>query len=400
MNLFVQMLGVLLTAMALLLCLPVIVVLLQVLLSLPSARAAATVTGRRPRIAVLVPAHDEAAGIGATLDTITPQLAPGDRLLVVADNCLDATASVAAAHGAHVVQRCDETRRGKGYALDFGVRHLEKDPPDVVVIVDADCQLGPQALTRLSQACVASARPVQALYLMHTPRGASLKARIGELAWVVKNLVRPLGAHRAGWPCPLMGTGMAFAWKHLCGAPLASGHLVEDMQLGLHLAAAGTPPLFCPDARVASTFPQNAAGLASQRARWEHGHLGLIATQAPRLLWRALVRGRPALLAMALDLAVPPLAALVLLLLGTSVLAALAAVAGAGALPLALSSAALGLLALAVLLAWRRHAHDVLSLRELLGAPLYVLAKVPLYARLFRSRQVEWVRTRRDDQPR
>jgi cellulose synthase/poly-beta-1,6-N-acetylglucosamine synthase-like glycosyltransferase len=400
MNIVVQVFAALLTATALLLCLPVMVVLLEVLLSLPSARSASPSTGRRPRIAVLVPAHDEAAGIAATLDTITPQLFPGDRLLVVADNCADATASVAAAHGAQVVERCDGTRRGKGYALDFGVRHLAHDPPEVVVIVDADCQLEAQALTRLAQACVASARPVQALYLMHAPRGASLKARIGEFAWVVKNLVRPLGALRAGWPCPLMGTGMAFAWTHLHGAPLASGHLVEDMQLGLHFAAAGTPPLFCPEARVASTFPQNAAGLASQRARWEHGHLALIATEAPLLVWRALARGRPALLAMALDLAVPPLAALVLLLAGTTLLAALAALAGAGVLPLVLSSAALAMLAVAVLLAWRRHAHHVVSLRELLGAPLYVLGKVPLYARLFRSRQVEWVRTKRDDQPR
>jgi hypothetical protein len=43
----------------------------------------------------------------------------------------------------------------------------------------------------------------------------------------------------------LMGTGMAFVWPQLAGAPLASGHLVEDMQLGLDLAAAGAPPRFC-----------------------------------------------------------------------------------------------------------------------------------------------------------
>jgi cellulose synthase/poly-beta-1,6-N-acetylglucosamine synthase-like glycosyltransferase len=234
---------------------------------------------------------------------------------------------------------------------------------------------------------------------MQSPPGAALKTRIAEFAWVVKNQARPLGWHRAGWPCQLMGTGMAFAWSTLRDAPLASGHLVEDMQLGLDLARAGTPPRFCPDARVTSRFPQNAAALASQRTRWEHGHLGMIASQAPRLLGRALATGRPALLALALDLAVPPLAALVVMLCGLAVAGALWAAAGGSAWPLAVVLAALLAVLAAVLLAWWRHGRRIIALGELLGAPLYALGKLPMYARLLRARQVEWVRTKRDDQP-
>jgi hypothetical protein len=52
------------------------------------------------------------------------------------------------------------------------------------------------------------------------------------------------------------------------------------------------------------------------------------------------------------------------------------------------------------MLAWSRYGRGVVSLAELLGAPLYMLGKLPLYARLFRSRQVEWIRTKRDDQSR
>src|SRR5262249_28274109 len=149
----------------------------------------------------------------------TPQLAPGDRVLVVADNCADDTAAVAAAAGAEVVQRRDPMCRGKGYALDFGVRHLAQDPPDVVIVVDADCAVAPGALARLASECSAGGRPVQALYLMHAPPGAGLRTRIAAFAWIVKNKVRPLGGQRAGWPCLLMGTGMAFGWMQLAGAP-------------------------------------------------------------------------------------------------------------------------------------------------------------------------------------
>ncbi len=390
--------GALLSVAVALLSIPVLVLLVQVVLALPARRSpVAHADTPRPRSAVLMPAHDEAAGIAASLATVTPQLAAGDRLLVVADNCRDDTARIATAAGAEVVERIDDARRGKGYALDFGVRQLIADPPGVLVIVDADCAVQPGALDRLVRECAAHGRPVQALYLMQSPPGAGLKARLAEFAWVVKNLVRPLGWHRAGLPCQLMGTGMAFPWPLIREARLASGHLVEDMQLGLDLAADGTPPRFCPEAQVTSRFPTEAAGLATQRTRWEHGHLSVIAGQAPKLLWQAMRQGRPALAAMVLDLAVPPLAALVLLLSSLWMASALIAAGGASVWPLGIATAALVLLTAAVLIAWAGYARHIIGLGELLGAPLYALAKLPLYLRWFGRRQLEWVRTRRDD---
>ena len=398
MDLLLPWVDALLSLVSALLAVPVLVLLAQVVLSLPSRHSTLPPAVARPRTAVLVPAHDEAAGIAAALATVRPQLVSGDRLLVVADNCRDDTARIAAEAGAQVVQRVDATHRGKGYALDFGVRHLSADPPQVLVVVDADCALQPGALDRLARECAARGRPVQALYLMQSPPGAGLRARLGEFAWIVRNLVRPLGWHRAGLPCQLMGTGMAFPWPLIHEAPLASPHLVEDLQLGLDLAAAGAPPRFCPEACVTSRFPADPQALAVQRERWERGHLGLIAARVPVLLWRALVRGRPALAAMALDLAVPPLAALVLMLAAWWVVPALAFAMGAGAGPLVIASAALALLVAAVLLAWARHGRHVVGFAELLGAPLYALAKLPRYLGWLRRRPLQWVRTRRDDE--
>jgi hypothetical protein len=103
------------------------------------------------------------------------------------------------------------------------------------------------------------------------------------------------------------------------------------------------------------------------------------------------------LAAMVLDLIVPPLAALVLL---TGTLVLLEAVwwgLGGSAWPLAVSTVGFGLLALAVALAWRREGRAIVALRELLGLPLYIAAKIPLYLRLLTRRQVEWVRTKRDE---
>ena len=397
-----SLLNAVLVLAALLLLTPALVVFIEVLSAtqdrrepLPANAAAPT----RARVAIVMPAHDEAAGIAAAIATVLPQLRTGDRLLVVADNCSDDTARVAAAAGASVVERQDAARRGKGYALDFGVRALAGDPPEVVVILDADCELRPGALDALVQQCTQTRRPIQALYLMHAPAGAGLGTRMAAFAWVLKNQVRALGLKNLGLPCQLMGTGMAFTWACIEAAPLASGHLVEDLQLGLDLAAAGTPPMFCPQALVTSYFPSHEDGTRAQRTRWEQGHLAVIASVGPRLVGRALRSGQTELLALALDLCVPPLAMLALLTTGGIAVTSLWAAVSGATLPLQIAVLALFLFAAAVVLAWHGYGRRLVTSAELMRAPLYVLAKIPMYLRLLTKRQTEWVRTRRDDKP-
>ncbi|MGE8382883.1 MAG: glycosyltransferase family 2 protein, partial [Pseudomonas putida] len=203
---------------------PVSVFFLQMLLACLPPRSRPLGVSVRPRVAVLVPAHDEAAIIRATLASVTPQLLPGDRLLVVADNCTDDTARLAREAGAEVVERFDTVLRGKGYALDFGVRHLALQPPEVVIVVDADCQVAEGAIDCLARRYHQAQRPVQALYLMRAPAGSGLTVQVAEFAWRVKNLVRPRGWARLGLPCQLMGAGMAFGWHDLALINLANGH--------------------------------------------------------------------------------------------------------------------------------------------------------------------------------
>jgi glycosyltransferase involved in cell wall biosynthesis len=348
-------------------------------------------------VAVLVPAHDESSNCLSTIGDIKGQLRPGDRLLVVADNCTDDTAAVAAAAGAEVVERRDPQRIGKGYALDFGLAHLQADAPDVVVVVDADCRLAEDALDRLAERCAATGRPVQALYLMHAPDHSDITRRVAEFAWCVKNEVRPLGLATLGFPCQLMGTGMALPWDGAQCVDLATGHIVEDLKLGVDLALVRRPPLFCPEARVTSAFPASDAATKSQRARWEQGHLGLIFSTAPRLLLRAIVRRDLQLIMMALDLAVPPLVLLMLLLVAGIATAAIAAGLGASVVPFGIVLAAATLFSVALIMAWARFGRTILPLRSFPELGSYVLAKLELYGRLAAgSHQTRWVRTDRD----
>lgn len=353
--------------------------------------------GRRPRIAVLVPAHDEEAGIAATLRGLRRELAEGDRLCVIADNCTDRTAEIASAFATDVFARVDPERRGKGYALSYGLDRLRADPPDVVIVVDADCTVAPGALVTLARWAEKTGRPVQAEYLLEAPANPSPKTRISAFAFLVRNRVRAAGLDRAGLPCQLTGSGMAFSWEAINLARPTHGNVVEDMAMGLDLALQGRPPLFCAAARVRSLLPSSEAAATTQRRRWEGGHLATLRAEVPRLLKAALAEQRTDLLALALDLAVPPLA---LLTLGTTAAAGAAwgaVVFGVASGPALLLSGELGLLALAVGAAWVHHGREVLPLRHALQIPLYVAWKVPTYvAALGRRTAQGWVRTRRD----
>lgn len=389
--------SILLGSLATLLLVPVFVLFVEILAAVTKRRSRATYGGKRPRIAVLMPAHNEASIITNTLNCIAPQLIESDRLLVIADNCVDDTAALARLAGAEVVVRSDLARRGKGYALDFGVRHLEHDPPEVVVIIDADCCVAPGSIDQLTQLCIKTARPVQALYLMHARKDAGLKMRIAEFAWIVKNQARPAGLHRLGLPCQLMGTGMAFPWLSLRAAKLATGHIVEDLKLGIDLARAGTPPLFCPDALVTSEFPTSSDGVQGQRTRWEHGHLGVIVSEVPCLLVSSLTQLSAGLLALTLDLSVPPLALLTLLVVVAWCVSAIFYIFTNAIFPLGIATTASVLLVLSVLMSWLRYGRQTISLGSLALAIVYALWKIPVYAKFLVARQMNWVRSKRNE---
>jgi hypothetical protein len=171
------------------------------LLPEPSAPEA----GEPPRIIVLTPAHDEAAGIMELVRHVREALGPRDRHVVIADNCTDETEQLASRGGADVVVRYDPGRRGKGYALAAGLRTIANDPADVVVFLDADCRLDQGSLQILANTAHQLQRPVQCLDLMQ----GGTRSGLAEFAWLLRNELRPSGYARLGLPCQLLGTGMA-----------------------------------------------------------------------------------------------------------------------------------------------------------------------------------------------
>ena len=394
----IPLLTVLLGIGALLLLIPCGTLFLEVLAALGfTPKASLEEGGEIGPVAVLIPAHNEAAGLGSTLAGLQSQQRPQDRLVVVADNCSDETAQVARLAGAEVVERFNTSLRGKGYALDFGLNYLKDNPPTVVILMDADCDTSSGSLAQLAHQAQAQGRPVQANYLIEQPPSQSLKGLISAFAIKVKNLVRPLGLQRWGAPCLLTGTGIALPWEVAMAVNVASGHIAEDMKWGLDLALAGHSPTFLATAKVTSRLPSDDQAAKTQRTRWEHGHLQIMKEYLPQLFSQALRQGRLDLLALGLELSILPLSLLVMVWAGLAAVTLLFALVAQAWLPFFVAAIAGLLLFGAVLLAWVRFGRDLISLRQLVMIPLYILWKIPLYIAFLVRPEKQWIRTQRDE---
>ncbi|WP_347987147.1 glycosyltransferase family 2 protein [Methylomonas sp. AM2-LC] len=350
----------------------------------------------RGSVAVLVPAHNESAVIANTLESIKSQMKPGDRLIVIADNCTDNTGQIARELGAELIERIDLNKRGKGFALDFGIQYLELSPPNTVILIDADCLLNEGSYEHLVMAGQQLSKPVQAIYLMHGNENANLKTRVAEFAWAVKNRLRAMGAHQLGMPCHLKGSGIAIPWDIIHKVNLANAEIVEDLKMGIDFAIAGYAPILCPDAIVCSSFPVSSHGMQSQRKRWEHGHIGMIMREFPKLMALGLKRKQMGLVFMALDLSVPPLALLMSSYFALLLLNGIEWLALSIEKPWYLSLIGLSMLIIAMFIAWWSEGRKLLSLSDLVYIPIYVIGKIPLYIGFLVNRQVEWIRSSRD----
>jgi glycosyltransferase involved in cell wall biosynthesis len=348
-----------------------------------------------PDSVIVIPAHDEEAIIASMLADLKGAATGLARILVVADNCSDDTAAEARRAGVEVIERRDTEHRGKGFALDFARRHLQSAPPDIVVIIDADCRIDAASLERLIAACVATDRPCQATYLLDPAPGSSPSVQISTFAFFIRNVVRQRALQRLVGRVHLLGTGMAFPWPAYDREQIATADIVEDLRMGIELAEAGRPPLFVEAAEVWSP-PENDGNTLVQRTRWEGGFLAHALNSGPTMLVKSL--GRVSLREMwaALDLMIPPLALLVMLDVAFLIFGTLARMlVGASAWPVLALAAALLLAGLALAGAWLRGGSRFVSLRTLARIPVYLIWKLPLYLGLAqRGAPKEWLRTR------
>lgn len=368
---------------------------------------AAAVAGRRRvpsgagdapglRFVVLIPAHDEEVTLPGTLAAVAALDYPPElvRVVVVADNCEDATADIARAGGAEVLDR-HATGRGKGAALSWALPRLGEDGAeyDAVLFLDADCAPSPNLLTAIDRRMRGGARAVQCSYVVANPT-ESWSAGLRYASFALMNTVRPQGRDALGLSSGILGSGFAIEREVLDRHGWRAFSLTEDTEYQLQLLDAGVRVRFAGEAEVSSPMPASLRDSREQHARWESGKLLMLSGWASRLLLAGMRKRDPAYLLAALEGALPP----------QSVLAAwsfVTALAGAllGSRPvLKLGLACAGAQGVYVLGGLRLAGAPATVYRALACAPLLMAWKLRLYVQLLTGRAPrDWERTPRGD---
>ncbi len=368
--------------------------------------AVVTVAGlRRPRrvdpvpelqhLVVVIPAHDEQASIEETVRTVVEaDYDPARRrVLVIADNCSDATAERATRAGAEVWERRDPERRGKGAALAWALERLHEEPDwETVVMVDADTRVDPGFLRAVNAHRAAGATALQAEYTVANA-DASVVARLAEVSFAIHSVLRQRGRAALGGAAKLQGNGMAFSREIADPRDWNSDALTEDLDAWLTLVRRGVRPRFAADARVAGLMPTTMSAARIQRARWEAGRLQLMRRHLLPGLRESLARRDPVILeAIGSELVVPPPTTLAGAILGAGLLRRLTA-GHTGSAPA--QAVVLGLHALAALIVSRASPKTYAALAV---APVAIAWKLALRLELAAGRRpTTWAKTPRPE---
>lgn len=278
------------------------------------------------RFAIVVPAHDEADNIEATVASLCAIDYPGDRFSVnvIADNCTDRTADVARAAGAIVHERTDPAHRGKGQALEWAfARLLAVDDVDAVVVVDADTVCDVRLLQCAAHHIADGALALQVDYRVRNP-GSTWRTTLLDVAFTAQHRIRSRGRDALALSVGLRGNGMVFTREALQRVPHQAHSAVEDREYGLMLGRAGIRIAGCDGTWVAGDMPDDDEASSAQRVRWELGQREVRKEHLGKLARTALRDADPVAADLAVDVAFPPLS--------TTVIALAAATAGTAVL--------------------------------------------------------------------
>jgi cellulose synthase/poly-beta-1,6-N-acetylglucosamine synthase-like glycosyltransferase len=271
-----------------------------------------------PSLTVLVPAHNEEALIGRCVRALRFSADRGTEVVVVAHNCIDATAAEAVEAGARVLVLDDPCQRGKGCALSYGFASILAGPSQAVLVIDADSVVDAGLTAEVRRRLRTGARALQCRYEVYNSQG-NRRTRLMTLAFYGINAIRPHGRARLGLSAGILGNGFALHRDVLTRIPYSAHSVVEDLEYHLALVRANIRVEFIQKAAVRGEMPVTAKGAQTQRARWEGGRLRMMRRWAPGMI-SDILRGKVSRIEPLLDLLALPIASEVILLLITACL--------------------------------------------------------------------------------
>jgi cellulose synthase/poly-beta-1,6-N-acetylglucosamine synthase-like glycosyltransferase/peptidoglycan/xylan/chitin deacetylase (PgdA/CDA1 family) len=223
-----------------------------------------------PPVSIIVPAYNEAAGIAAAVRSLAASDYPEFEVIVVDDGSTDATSDIVSRLALPSVTLIRQENAGKAAALNTGLAHARHD---VLVLVDADTVLEPQALRALVQPF----RDSSVGAVSGNTKVANRKGLIGR--WQHIEYVISCSVERRMFDilqCMPCVPGAIGAYRRVVldfVGRVSRDTLAEDTDLTMAIQRAGWQVRYQPDARGWTEVPASMHDLWRQRYRWSYGTL-------------------------------------------------------------------------------------------------------------------------------
>lgn len=231
------------------------------------------------RFMAIIPAHNEEAVVGNLVESLKNQNYNKELydIYVIADNCTDNTAKVAKEAGAIVYERFDDTKKTKGYALNWFLQQKIKEnaPYDAFFIFDADNIVDKDFIKNMNKKLCQGEDVVQGYRDIKNPTDSWITAGYAIFYWTMHRFYH-LARYNIGLSPLLNGTGFMVRFDVVKPNGWDTETLTEDIEFSLKRIIAGKKLGWATDAIVYDEQPVGFKQSWSQRSRWTVGHMQCI----------------------------------------------------------------------------------------------------------------------------
>ncbi len=234
------------------------------------------IKNKKHKFMAIIPAHNEATVIGNLIDSLKEQEYPKDLLdiYVIADNCTDDTAKIAEEKDVFVYVRNDETRKTKGYAMQWFLNQKIKENADydAFCVFDADNVVDKNFMNAMNKKLCQGEEVVQGYRDIKNPSDSWISAGYAIFYWTMNRFYH-LARYNLGLSPLINGTGFMVDFNLVKKTGWNTITLTEDIEFSLKNIAQGRKLGWATDAIVFDEQPVEFKQSWSQRSRWTVGHL-------------------------------------------------------------------------------------------------------------------------------
>lgn len=231
---------------------------------------------KKHKFMIIIPAHNEEKVIGNLIESLNGLDYPKELydVFVIEDNCTDKTGQIAKKLGCKVYTRNDESRKTKGYALNWFLAKVleEKLEYDAFAVIDADNVVDANFLNAMNKKLCQGETVIQGYKDIKNPTDTWISSGYALFYWTQHRFYH-LARYNVGLSPLMNGTGFVVKFDVIKDTGWNTKTLTEDVEFSLMNIANGNKLGWAIDAIVYDEQPTSFKESWKQRTRWTKGHM-------------------------------------------------------------------------------------------------------------------------------